>query len=377
MSVNNRAPARGAPTVGFNVQLVGRKVIVPFFISHQGCPHHCVFCDQRRISGSGGALPSPVEIQEKVRQFREISDQASVEVAFYGGSFTMLPLHEQRRLLAPLQPMLDAGEVSAIRLSTRPDALAPDIIGLLREFRISLVELGVQSMDDSVLTASGRGHTATDTLSAFDLLQRDGIAVGGQLMPGLPGDSPATALRSLRDLLALKPACLRIYPTVVVEGTELAQRYRLGEYVPLSLTDAVSLGARMLHAALRADVPVIRMGLQATDTLAGPDGVVAGPWHPAFRHLVASELAYDLLLQLADDWTGPVAVTAHPSRLSAIIGQNSANRNRLRERGILLQKVHPDAGLSPHDLVVTMAGTTRKGNIVTDLHYPDLEACHV
>jgi histone acetyltransferase (RNA polymerase elongator complex component) len=270
----------------------------------------------------------------------------------------------------------DAGEVSAIRLSTRPDALNPSAIELLREFRVSLVELGVQSMDDAVLAAAGRGHTSADTVRAFSLLHDAGIAVGAQLMPGLPGDSPAGAIRSLHQVLALKPACLRVYPTVVVEGTELAARFRRGEYVPLPLKDAVALSARLLHAALRAGIPVIRMGLQATVSLTGPDGVVAGPSHPAFRHLVESELAYDLLRHLTRGAAGPVTVTAHPARVSAVTGQNNANRNRLGERGILLHKVLPDVTLSPHELAVTIAGVTRKGNIVTDLKYPGPEECH-
>jgi histone acetyltransferase (RNA polymerase elongator complex component) len=353
-----------------------RKVIVPFFISHQGCPYSCIFCDQRRISGSAGTLPSPEEIREKVGAYRSSSRQAAVEVAYYGGSFTLLPLQEQRALLAPLQPLLDSGEVSAVRLSTRPDALNLDVIKLLREFRVSLVELGVQSMDDAVLAASGRGHMAADTERAFSKLHDAGIPVGAQLMPGLPGDLPSEAVRSLHKVLALKPTCLRIYPTVVVEGTELAVQYRRGDYVPLSLEDAVFLGARLLHAALRADVPVIRMGLQATDILSGPDGVVAGPWHPAFRHLVESELFHDLLVRLTNGLAGAVSVTAHPARISAVTGQNGVNRNRLMERGILLRTVLPDADQTKHYLAVTCDGVTREGNIVTDLNYPGPEAYH-
>lgn len=351
-----------------------RTPIVPFFISHQGCPHDCIFCDQRRISGAEGALPSPRKILDTVRRYRESSRQAVVEVAFYGGSFTLLPFKEQRDLLAPLQPLLDTGEVSRIRLSTRPDAIDPQVIDMLREFRVSLVELGVQSMDDAVLADSGRGHTAADTVHAFGLLHAAGIAVGAQLMPGLPGDSPPLALRSLHEVLALGPACLRVYPTVVLEGTALAERYRRGEYVPLPLAEAVSLGARLLHTALRADVPVIRMGLQATDILSGPGGVVAGPWHPAFRHLVESELVGALLLHLTAGLAGSVTVTAHPSRISCVPGQNNSNRRRLGRQGVLLHKVLPDPSLSFHDLAVTSAGSTRKGNIVTDLNYAAPEA---
>ena len=358
------------------MKVSGRRVIVPFFLSHQGCPHSCVFCDQHRISGDAGNLPSPAEIREKVAVYRESSGQPSVEVAFYGGSFTLLPLPVQRDLLAPLQPLLDSGEVSAVRLSTRPDAIDPAVIGLLREFRVSLVELGVQSLDDRVLAAAGRGHTAADVFRAFGLLRVAGIAAGAQLMPGLPGDTPGGALRSLHGVLALKPACLRVYPTVVVAGTELAARYHQGVYKPLPLADAVTLGARMLHAAHRAGVPVIRLGLQATELLSGPAGIVAGPWHPAFRELAESELAYDLLRQLTVSMTGPVTVTVHPSRISVVTGQNRTNRTRLGDRGIILEKILPDPALSPHDLAVTFAGTVRTGNIMTDLNYPVTEGFH-
>ena len=353
-----------------------RKVIVPFFIAHRGCPHRCVFCDQRRISGADGRLPAQGELLEQIRRYRESSGRSTVEVAFYGGSFTLLPLSHQQSLLEPLQPLLDSGEVSAIRLSTRPDAITANIITLLRHYRVTLVELGIQSLDDAVLAASGRGHTADDTSRACSLLREAGIAVGVQLMPGLPGDSPAGALRSLEGVLAMKPACLRVYPTLVIEGTELACRYRRGEYAPLSLDEAVSLGARHLHAALRADVPVIRMGLQATDLLAGPEGVLAGPYHPAFRSLVESKLMLDLLLQLVGNGRGPATVAAHPARRAAVAGQNGCNREHLGTRGIHLQKILPDSTLSPHELAVTINGVTSKGTLVTDLPYPGPEAYH-
>ncbi len=298
-----------------------------------------------------------------------------MEVAFYGGSFTMLPHRVQRELLAPLQPLYDAGVLSAIRLSTRPDAVGPAVIATLREFRVSLVELGVQSMDDAVLAKAGRGHTAADTVHAFGVLQDAGIATGGQLMPGLPGDSPAGALRSLHRLLALKPVSLRIYPTVVVAGTGLAEKFLRGEYLPLTMDDAVTLGARLLHGALRAGVPVIRMGLQATELLSGPQGVIAGPYHPAFRHLVESELCHELLELLTAGATGTVTVAADPSRFSAVVGQGGVNRNRFRAKGVTLQLL-PDTTLTHHDLAVTFGGITRKGNIMTDLYYPASEAHH-
>jgi hypothetical protein len=288
----------------------------------------------------------------------------------------MLPLRIQRKLLAPLRQLRDSGEVSAVRLSTRPDAIDRSVIELLLEYKVSLVELGVQSMDDEVLVASGRGHTSADTVRAFALLQEAGIAIGVHLMPGLPGDSPSGSLRSLRKVLELKPATLRIYPAVVLEGTDLAARFRRGEYQPSSLADTVVLGARMLHAAHRAGVPVIRMGIQATDALSGPDGVVAGPYHPSLRSLVEAEMTCDLLLHLAGDLSCPLTVTAHPSRQSAVSGPGGVNRDRLRGRGLLLQRVLADDTLMPYDLVVASTGVVRKGNILNDLTYSGVEEYH-
>lgn len=353
-----------------------KRIIVPFFISHQGCPHSCIFCDQRRISGIDGSLPSVEEVSGKVRAYRKSSRQATVEVAFYGGTFTMLPLTEQKRLLASLQPLLDSGDISAIRLSTRPDAITSSVTDLLLKYRVSLVELGVQSMDDRVLAAAGRGHSSSDTRQAFRLLTDAGIAVGAQLMPGLPGDSPEGSIRSLYEVLALKPKSLRVYPAVVVAGTELAHLFQSGEYFPLSLPAAVALGARHLHAALRAGVPVIRMGLQATDLLSGPDGILAGPWHPAFRQLVESELCCNLLCLLTSGKTGSATVAVHPSRISDVTGQHGTVRHRLQRQGITLNKVVADPMLTLHDLAVILDGTILRGNIMTDLIFPDMVAYH-
>ncbi len=287
----------------------------------------------------------------------------------------MLPHGVQRQLLAPLHSLRESGQVSAVRLSTRPDALTPADIRLLAEFQVSLVELGVQSMDDTVLAKAQRGHSAADTEHAFAALHAAGIATGAQLMPGLPGSSADEALTSLERVLQLKPACLRIYPAVVIEGTKLADLYLRGEYSPLTLPDAVSLGAHLLHTSQRTGVPVVRMGLQSTDFLSGPHGVIAGPYHPAFRQLVESKLTYDLLDYLTAGASGSLTVAVHPSRLSDAVGHKGENRHKFDMQGKRLQFV-PDASLTHHDLAVTIAGATIKGNIMTDLHYPHPEAHH-
>ncbi len=349
-----------------------KPLIVPFFISHRGCPHRCVFCDQTTISGSPGDIPSSTEILAKIAAFRDAAGERPVEAAFYGGTFTALPLSVQRRLLLTLWPLIVSGGLHSVRISTRPDAIDPDMIPFLRDMGVRTVELGVQSMDDRVLGGAGRGHDAAATVSACRALQKAGVSVGVQLMVGLPGDTPAGALVSLRRVLALHPAFLRIYPTLVIAGTRLEELYRAGEYTPLTLEGAVRCCKVMLLEALRAGVPVIRSGLQDSPELRDPGKVVAGPHHPAFRQLLDGELFYDLMLELAGEAPAyrPLTLVCAPARVSDVTGQLRSNIRRLwRSRGLRIAAIKTDPHFASLDLQVMSDSFVRKGNIVHDLTY--------
>ena len=229
-----------------------RKVTVPFFISHQGCSHTCVFCDQRAISGSAGDIPAAEDILSKIEAWRRTAGERPLEVAFFGGSFTAMPVAVQEQLLQPLQGLLAAGEIMSVRISTRPDCIDDETVRQLSQSGITTIELGVQSMDDAVLALSGRGHTAGDTIRASSILRDTGMRVGMQLMPGLPGDSPAAARASLASVLSLAPAFLRIYPLLVLANTPLAEAYRSGAFSPWSLATAVDLCKVLLQTAEQA-----------------------------------------------------------------------------------------------------------------------------
>lgn len=219
-------------------------------------------------------------------------------------------------------------------------------------------------MDDRVLAASGRGHSAADTVRAFEVLRREGIAAGAQLMPGLPGDSRERSLDSLTRIFDLKPVSLRIYPTLVVAGTRLAELWAEGSYTPLTLADAVPLCADMLLACKRAGVPVIRLGLQPTDIL--ERSVLAGPWHPALRQLVEGELWYRLLERLTAGLAAgtEVSVACAPARISDVVGQRRANLSRLLERrGIVITGVAGCPAAAPDTLTLTHAGGTVAGGL--------------
>ncbi len=349
------------------------KQTVPFFITHRGCPHRCVFCDQVKISGSAEGLLRKIEILQKIEEYRKTCGREMLEVAFFGGSFTSLSPESQEQLLAPLQPLLISGEVRSVRISTRPDSVDSRTAVFLKSLGVATVELGVQSMDDNVLELSGRGHGSTEVESAVSCLKKHGMAVGIQLMPGLPGDTPVKSLDSLRRVMALKPDFLRIYPTVVISGTALEVLYTNGSYRPMSLDGAIRLCKIMLHESLRAGIPVIRMGLQPTDELQKEGVIVAGPWHPAFRQMVEAELCFDLVKSIIKDFarsSDMVTVHCSPSRVSDVIGQRKMNLIRLsRQFGINFAAVKSEAGMSQHELTIESGGEVRTGNMLKNLHY--------
>lgn len=348
-------------------------MIVPFFISHLGCPHQCIFCDQKGITGTAQPLPSAETIVSTITGFRTTAPDKAVEVAFFGGTFTMLPRADQERLLDPLQPMITTGAVSSVRVSTRPDAIDGDVADFLLRHGVRVVELGVQSLDDRVLAASGRGHTSGDVRRAVGILRNAGLSVGIQLMPGLPSASTQSDLHSLDGALHLSPDFLRIYPALVLAGTGLAKLYESGDYQPLSLEGAVRLCAAMLHRCMKRGVPVVRIGLQANDSLDNHGTVVAGPYHPAFRQLVESELCYDLVFRLANGLLPGTKCTIRcaPSRVSDVVGQRRTNLKKLAGAGVSVERIEADPRLSPHDFILLFPAAERRGNLLNDLEFND------
>jgi histone acetyltransferase (RNA polymerase elongator complex component) len=289
-----------------------------------------------------------------------------LEVAFFGGTFTALPEETQEYLLAPLQPLLEVGILASVRISTRPDCIDDERVAWLSKNGVRIIELGVQSLDDTVLAASGRGHSAADSLQAIHTIKMGGLAVGVQLMPGLPGDTPVFSRASLEQVIVAGADFLRIYPTVVLQGTELARRFAAGEYTPLTLEQGVSLGKRLLQRAMQAGLPVIRIGLQADHGL-NDSTVLAGCWHPALGQMIRSQLYADLISRFVRDGER-VTVYCHPSRLSDVIGVKRSNLLRQAERGVRMQVVQ-DATLKKEELTVQTNDISGIYSILKDINY--------
>ncbi len=311
--------------------------IIPLFISHRGCPHHCSFCNQESITGHRELSLTEYkdnfteEINSWLERFRTPDP---VEVAFYGGSFTCLPEDEQYVLLSVVQPFMQSGRVSGIRLSTRPDCLSENIVSFLKDLGVKKVELGVQSLDNKVLRKSGRGHLAEDSINSIHLLKKAGLEVGVQLMVGLPGESSLSFLSGIRLLGKLKPDFVRLYPVVVVRHSQLERQYLSGDYRVLSLNRAIALSKLFLQEMRAYRIPVIRIGLQPSKELESQ--LVAGPYHPSFGELVESRI----WLQRIRRYFRTVPADVHvilkiaDRDLSTVLGHKKNNMTRLEELGL-------------------------------------------
>lgn len=306
--------------------------MIPVFVPHLGCAQRCVFCNQRRIAGQ--SRPATAEdVRAAIENARSVPRGEKRELAFYGGSFTAIPTAMQEELLGAAKAALDAGQIDAIRLSTRPDAIDAETLERLKAYGVETVELGAQSMDDTVLAMSKRGHTAGDVFRASALVKAAGFRLILQMMTGLPGDTPGRCIETARRVIKCAPDGVRIYPTVIVKDTELYDLWQAGEYREHSVEDAVSICARIKPLFERAGIPVIRLGLNPTEELSA-GAAVAGAYHPALGELVKSRILFDRACALLKDAApgSRVVIEVHPSRLSQSIGQHRENVTKLKER---------------------------------------------
>ncbi len=315
---------------------------IPIFIPHLGCPNLCVFCNQRSISGRQGFCTESVRA-EIDRSLAGNPDPNDTEIAFFGGSFTGIERRLMIDLLEIAESYVRAGRVRSIRLSTRPDYINREILEILSRYSVRVIELGLQSMNNAVLAASQRGHTAECAEAACRAVREAGFSLIGQMMIGLPASTLKDELETARKIAELGADAVRIYPTVVFYDTPLCQMTAMGDYTPLTLADAVERSAAVLRVFLERGIPCIRLGLCASEALTSPETVMAGPNHPALGELVWSELWYEILKERIreTDLLGRETVLRAPAReISRIVGHRRCNLERLeRETGTRVCRV--------------------------------------
>ena len=239
---------------------------IPIFVPHRGCPFDCVFCNQKRITGTQKEVTAD-DVHNIIGEYLKTlpSKNRRIEAAFFGGSFTGIPINEQSELLAAANEYLKKGDIDGIRLSTRPDYIDKEILDNLLKYGVTTIELGVQSMDDSVLKSSNRGHTREDVINAVKLIKEYPFTLGLQMMTGLPGDTDEKSLYTADEIIKLKPDIVRIYPTLTIKDTFLEKMYLTGKYKPQSVDEAVNLAKQLLLKFEKNNITVIRVGLQSTD----------------------------------------------------------------------------------------------------------------
>ncbi len=354
-----------------------KPLIIPYFLHHEGCPQRCIFCNQFLIVGSRPSENLAAVVQRYLG-FRRPGGRDRVEIAFYGGSFTCLPVTRQRQLLEQAQVFVDRGEVQGLRFSTRPDAVGAAELEVVRPYAVETVELGVQSFDDRVLTFCRRGHGSETAVAAVRRLQRCGYRVGIQLLFGLPGQTQESFRADIVQVVALQPDFVRLYPALVLRRTEWEQYWRRGQYPPLSLEAAVSWAAEAWETLAARGISIIRLGLQSSPALEEPGNVVAGPRHPAFGELVKSrvwrEKIIDILRKCVLDKQSrscqgqrtAVSVGLHQADLSAFVGQRRENlRYFERQYAGLEISWHLDPRLRPGEFFCRFAdGSGQSGSLV-------------
>lgn len=321
---------------------------ISVFVPHAGCPNQCSFCNQKTITGHI-RVPSSAAVCAAVDTALagSYSWNAEMEIAFFGGSFTAIPPGEMIHLLETVQPYLTAGRVHGIRISTRPDYIDSQVLALLKDYGVTAIELGAQSMDDQVLVLNQRGHTAQDVRNAAQQIHKFGFSLGLQMMTGLYGSTPSLDTDTARQLIALRPDTVRIYPTAVLKGTLLGDYMAAGVYYPPDTQAAVRLCATLLPMFEDAGISVIRLGLHSSMDI--EQNLLGGAYHPAFRELVENQIYLDKALTLLSGLPkGPVTVYVPAGCTSKMIGQKRGNLLLLSRQGYQA-RVKEDSSLSIQD----------------------------
>ena len=308
-------------------------MIIPIFVPHEGCPNNCAFCDQHTISGQSGA-PSIEEARKTIESHLATMNSEAEQIAFFGGSFTGIPEEKQNEYLSLAQSYIKNGNVKSIRLSTRPDYITDETVKRLKSYGVKNIELGAQSMDEDVLKAAHRGHSAEDVISASEIILSNGCTLGLQMMTGLPCDTNEKAMRTAQLFKELGASETRIYPTIVISGTHLDKMRKDGTYIAQTVEEAVSLCAKLYEFFTENSIKILRIGLP--DSLKLKQSMTDGPYHPSFGELVISRVYRNKIETLLGKKT-EAEILANPRLISKINGNRRCNIEYFKSKNIILR----------------------------------------
>lgn len=313
---------------------------ISVFVPNNGCPHICSFCNQIKITGEK-RQPGKKDIDEAIRNSyknkganskKVQSQKVFKELAFFGGSFTAVKRDYAESLLAHAYSYVKSGVIDGIRISTRPDCIDEEILEFLKFYGVTSIELGAQSMVDKVLLCNNRGHKSEAVRRSAGLIKSYGFELGLQMMTGLYRSEAKDDLFTANEFIKLSPDTVRIYPTLIMEGTQLHELYNSGKYVPSSLDEAVELCSRLLSLFDASNINVIRLGLHSSSGIS--QNFVAGPWHPAFRELCENKLIVDRCIKEIKELgyeKSPIKISVSPRAVSKLIGPRRSGLEKIKK----------------------------------------------
>lgn len=302
---------------------------IPIFIPELACPNRCIYCNQRHISGQLQAV-KPEEIKQIIEQHLATFIRPSeVELAFFGGSFTGIDEKDMLTYLQIVQPYIEQGEIKSIRISTRPDYINEKILDILQQYNVKDIELGAQSLNEEVLAFAKRGHMVRDVENASQLIKSYGFSLGLQMMIGLPLDTVEKSKETAKKILKLGAESTRIYPTLVINNTDLADLYRQNKYKALSLDEAVDWTTEIYKIFSQSSIKILRVGLHPSEALINGTELLAGPFHVSFKELVLTKIWQEKFEKLP---INTKTILVNPKEINYAIGYNSKNKQLLQKK---------------------------------------------
>lgn len=256
----------------------------------------------------------------------------NAEIAFFGGSFTAIDRDYMLSLLQATENYID--KFKGIRISTRPDCIDDEILEILKTYGVTSIELGAQSMDDVVLNANNRGHSASDVVKASHMIKDYGFSLGLQMMTGLYMSDAYKDIKTAKAFIELKPDTVRIYPTVIMKDTDLADYYLNKAFIPYTLDESVDLCSKLILMFEEANIAIIRLGLHYSESLVSNS--YGNNYHPAFKELCENKIFFDRFIDTASKSKidkNNFNVCINSKSLSKFLGQKKSNYNAFVEMG--------------------------------------------
>ncbi len=323
---------------------------ISIFVPHYGCPNQCSFCNQNSITG----LKTPLSLSEVKKTcekaFNEILDKSNTEIAFFGGSFTAINREYMLSLLNTVSEFIGEGKFKGIRISTRPDCIDNEILSILKKNKVTAIELGVQSMDDYVLSQNDRGHTAEAVISAVKLIKQYDFELGLQMMVGLYKSTPQLDIFTAEEIIKLSPDTVRIYPVVILTGTKLATLFEKGEYIPYSIETAVEICSKLIELFEINNIKIIKLGLHASELVESE--MIGGIYHPAFKELCYNRIYLDKILsKISSLKSRNIIIHVPKNSISKVVGQKKSNIIALNNLGFSV-KIIPSLRLKEYDIEI-------------------------